>query len=127
MEISNLNKELKAIDEEIEGYRRDIERGKALAELKQDSRFIDVILDGYFEVEAQKLFQILIDPTNASPYSNEEIQLKLEAISHFKGYVGTSSFAGSIQNSAENAPGLITSAELYREEITAGNADNGEV
>jgi len=126
METSNLNKQLKAIDKAIEDFKSDIERGKALTRLMANQDFKDVILDGYFEAEANKLFNILVDPTGASPYSNEEIQLKLAAISHFKSYVGTTDFRGTIEMDAERAPSLLMGEEAYRNEVTADFAASGE-
>ena len=125
---NNLKYTLKAIDETIEKLNSDVRRGKLLAELKQDPRFKEVILDGYFEVEAKELFNILTDPSGASPYSNEEIQLKLAAISHFKSYVGTDEFVGAIEIKAQSAPSRILEEEQYRLEVTAdiASGDNNE-
>ena len=119
---SNLAKTLEAIDETIAGYRDDIQRGKDLEYLMNEPRFKLLILEGYFKKEAERLFQILTDPTGASPDTNEEIQLKLAAISHFKSYVGTADHAGTIKIEAERAPLAIAREEEYRKEVTATHA-----
>ena len=125
MEASNLKVTLESIDASIAKSKAAIERGKKLERLKQNPDFIDVILDGYIEVEAKKLFTILTNPTGASPYTNEEIHLKLEAISHFKGYVGTDGYEGTVEIDAKRAPDEIFREESYRNEVTA-RAANGE-
>ena len=123
---SILQDTLEAIDSAIAIRKADIELGQALIRLKNNSDFKTVILDGYVETEAQELFNILTDPSGASPYSAERIKLKLEAISHFKGYIGTDDFKGTIEVNAEQAPQAIAREEEYRREVTASCAGSGE-
>ena len=125
MDQSNLNETLKAIDAVIAEKQKAIKLGEALTRLKKNQDFIDVILNGYFDVEAKKLFAILTDPTGTSPYSAEKVHLMLEAISHFKGYVGTDTYKGTIMINAEQAPLDIAREEDYRKQVTA-EADNGD-
>jgi hypothetical protein len=75
--------------------------------------FIDVILTGYIDEEAKRLFNILIDPTGASPYSYEKIQMKLSSISDIKGYLH------EVKLEAKRAPHDIMREEIYRKEVTA--------
>jgi len=124
MDISNLKEDLLKADRYIDEQKGKLELGKKLSRLKNNPDFIDVILHGYVEVEAEKLFKILTDPTGASPYSNEEIQLKLEAISHFKGYVGTEDYPGTIMIDAESAPLRIAQEEDERARMTAAAAED---
>jgi len=119
MDTSNLKETLNAIDASIEGYRKAEEQGKKLKRLMKNPDFISVILEGYIDTEAKKLFKILTDPSGASPYSPEAIQLKLEAISHFKSVVGTDDYKGTIEIEAEQAPLDILREETYRKEVTA--------
>lgn len=126
MDSSNLKETLEAIDAAIAKSNAAIKRGERLKRLMKNPDFIDVILEGYIEVEAKKLFKILTDPTGASPLSNEEIHLKLEAISHFKGYVGTNDYEGTIEINAKRAPDEILRETNYRKEVTADYAANGD-
>lgn len=122
---TNLNEELKAIDAAIAERRKAIKLGEALQRLLKNQDFIDVILEGYIENEARKLFAILTDPSGKSPYSAEKIHLMLEAISHFKGYVGTDDYEGTVMMEARRAPQDIAREEDYRKQVTA-EADNGD-
>ena len=124
MEQSNLNITLEAIDSTIAEKRECIRRGEMLKRLSKNQDFRELILDYCLDAEAKKLFEILTDPTGASPYSPEEIHLKLGVVSHFKGLIGTESFKGSIEIEAERAPLDIANEELYRLEVTA--AADGE-
>jgi hypothetical protein len=121
-----LKEELRAIDKTIEKKKKAIRLGEALKELKNDPNFKLVILEGYVEAEAKRLFKILTDPSGVSPYSNEEIQLKLAAISHFKSYIGTDDYVGTIEIEAERAPDEIIMEENYRDEVTANAAQTKE-
>ena len=125
MEQSNLNETLQAIDADIAEKRQAIKRGEALQRLMKNQDFIDVILNGYIEEEARKLFAILTDPTGGSHYSAEKIRLMLEAIRHFKGYVGTDAYKGTVMIEAERAPLNIAGEEDYRKQVTA-EAEDGD-
>jgi len=125
-ESSNLKETLEAIDAAIATSNAAIKRGEKLKRLMKNPDFIDVILEGYIEVEAKKLFKILTDPTGASPLSDEEIHLGLGAISRFKGYVGTDNYEGTVEIDANRAPDEILREETYRKQVTANYAANGD-
>lgn len=122
-DTSTLKTTLEAIDAVIAKQRAAIKRGEDLKALMKDPRFKSVILDGYFETEAKRLFKILTDPTEVSAYTAEEIQSQLSAISTFKGYVGTK---GTIEIEAAMAPSLIMKEEQYRNEVTSEFDRSGE-
>jgi hypothetical protein len=90
----------------------------------ENKQFKSVILDGYIEEESRRLFRILTDPTGAMPFTEEQLQLKLAAISTFKGYVGTEDYKGTILELAENAALMIAREEDYRRQVTAEYAEN---
>lgn len=119
---SELNITLKRIDDYIETQEQAIKRDEKLKRLMQNEDFIDVILEGYFEVEAKKLFKILTDPTGASEYTEDKIRRKLDSISDFKEYVGTDDFKGTIEIEALMAPGRIAKETDERVNVTANAA-----
>ena len=122
MDSSNLQETLEAIDNVIAVEELLIKRGDALNRMKRTDDYKLVFEEGYIETESKKLFDILTDPSGASCYTAEEIHLKLEAISHFRGYVGTEDFQGIVDVEAVNAPGAIQRERDYRKEVTALNA-----
>lgn len=125
MDSSNLQETLEKVDQAIAQWQADIEKGKALARLKKTPDFQLVFMEGYIDTEAKKLFEILTDPTGASCYSPEQIHLRLEAISHFKSYVGTEKHTGTVETDALYAPNLIDKEREYRKQVTA-DAAKGE-
>jgi len=113
MEDSNLKVTLRRIDEYIAEQQEHIKRGKELEQLRTNPAFLSVFVDGYINTEAEKLFNILVDPTGVSPYSDEEIRLKLASISDFKRYIN------NVEISAEQAQNKIAREELERVRVTA--------
>ena len=118
---SNLKETLQRIDTVISEKRSAIETGKKLEALMATQNFIDVILEGFIETEAKKLFDVMVDPTGASPYSNEEIQLMLAGISTFKRYLA------NVKLEAENAPLDIQIEEDYRTQVTSEAAMSEDI
>ena len=121
-EQSNLKETLDSIDAKIIEFDKAIEDGEKLKRLMKNQDFVDIILDGYIDTEARKLFSILVDPSGASPYSDDKIQLMLAGLSHFKGYIGTAKYDGTIAIDAKRAPGDKFREEIYRKEVTAAAA-----
>ena len=126
-EISTLKEELNKIDTVLEEYDTDIKLGEMLTRLKANPDFQAVIMNGYIDSEARKLFNILTDPTGATPYTVAQTNLRLEAISHFKGFVGTEDYPGTIMMNAITADSKIELNRAHRKEVTARFANNGEV
>jgi hypothetical protein len=117
-----LSENLQAIESYIGEQRKLIEKGKALDRLMANPDFQLVVLNGYIEAEATKLFSMLTDP-NGAKVDRDELLLQLECINHFKGYVGTADYAGTVKQEAEMAPGNIHREEIERMEITARAAE----
>ena len=123
MDSSNLQTTLNSIEAFTADRELAIERGKMLERLKLNPDFQSLFLEVYIETEARKLFNILTDPTGASPYTDEQIHLMLAAISYFKGFVGTPDFRGTIEVDAELAVSEIEREQDYRKELTESNGE----
>jgi len=125
-DTSTLRSELQGIDEAIAKLEADIELGEQLKRLKANPDYIAVIAKGYIESEANKLFNILTEPTGVTPYTSEQLQLKLAAISDLKGYVGSDEYVGSVETAAKAAPATIERERLYRQDVTSRYSMNTE-
>jgi hemerythrin superfamily protein len=119
MDSSNLQETLTAIEASISENEQVVKRGDALERMKLTNDYKTVFVDGYIDTESKELFEILTDPSGASPYSTEKIHLMLEAISHFKGFVGTEDFQGTVEQDAKYAVTTIENDRNLRKEITA--------
>ena len=126
MDPSILQDTLKEIEATITENELAVERGEYLKELKNSKAFQSVIIEGYINTESKKLFKILTDPSGASPYSTEKIHLMLEAISHFRSYIGTEDYQGTVEQDAMYGAQEIEAEQGYRKEITAQVAEDEE-
>ena len=127
MDPSILHDTLEEIEASIIKNKLVVERGAALARMKLTKDYRTVFSEGYIDTESEKLFKILTDPSGASPYSTEKIHLMLEAISHFKGFVGTDDYIGTVEQDATYAVQQIEQNREYRKEITAALAAEDKV
>jgi len=111
-ETSNLKEELASIDKRIEDLKNAIQLGKDLEELHEDERFKRVILSGYFEKEAKRLFEVLVNPSTLKRDVMENIVDKTGAIRNLK------QFFGVVLQNAHMAPESLDEEQNYRKEVT---------
>lgn len=116
-ETDNLKETLESIDKVIDDQKVLVRRGETLSRLMEDPDFNDVILKGYVEEVAEKLFKGITNPKDRSSVDTEEAVKTLEAIRGFKAYLG------DVIVNAENAPLVIAREEDYRKQVTATNGD----
>ena len=113
MEETTLENELNAIDTRIETLKENIELGKYLEELHEDKRFQKIILNGYLDKEANRIFGVLVDPSHQLKRDvMENLVDKLSSIRNLKQYFGT------VLINANMAIGQIEEEEEYRKEAT---------
>jgi hypothetical protein len=117
MAETNLKTELADIDSRIATLRKNIELGEALQKLHENEDFKNVILEGYMDDEAERIFKVLVDPShNLKRDIMENLMDKLMAIRSIKQYFGT------ILINAAMAPEEIANEEKYRKEVTEQHA-----
>jgi hypothetical protein len=112
-ETSNFKKKLAEIDERIIKLQEEKELGEALERLHENEDFIKVILHGYFETEAKRIFELLTIPTKLKRDQLENLMDKMTAIRNYKQYFQT------VLINAQMAPDQIQDEENYRKELTA--------
>jgi len=107
-----LKEKLAEVDARIDELNDNIELGKALERLHENEDFQKVILEGYLDKEADRLFGVLVEPSTLKRDVMENIQDKLTAIRNVKQYFGT-----TLQNAAM-APDQIAEEQAFRKEVT---------
>ena len=110
---SNFKDELAEIDKRIDDLKNQIEMHHALERLHENEDFKKVVLDGYFEKESERIFQMLITPSSLKREQIENLMEMMSSIRYFKGY-----FKTLIINAAM-APDELEAEQLYRQEVTA--------
>ena len=119
--MSNLSVTLERIDEAIDTFKESAAEGEMLKRLQSNPDFVHLFINKYIDTEAKKLFNILIDPSGASPYSEDELRRKLDAVGNLRGYIS------DIEIAATAAPLSILREEQYRKEVTAEAAREDQV
>jgi len=113
VEQTNLQVELADIDARIKTLNDNIKAGKDLEEMHEDPRFINVILEGYLEAEAKRIFGVLTDPSHHLKRDvMENLMDKLTSTRNIKQYFGT------VLMNASMAPEELVTEESYRKEVT---------
>lgn len=108
----NFKEKLAEIDDRIEFLQAQIDLNKDLEALHNIPEFQRVILSGYLDDEAERIFGMLTTPSNLKRDQIENLNDKLTSIRNFKGY-----FKQIIIN-ATMAPEQIQGERDFREEVT---------
>ena len=115
---SNLTMKLEEIDQRIEYLKKNIEKKQQLERLHENEDFKSFFLEGYFEEEGKRLFEVLVEPNSLKRDVIENIQDKLSSIRNIK------QFFGVAKTNADMAPSQIEEEEAYRKEVTKYYAEN---
>ena len=110
---TTLQEELADIDARIKTLNDNVKAGKDLEEMHEDPRFVNVILEGYLEAEAKRIFGVLTDPSHHLKRDvMENLMDKLTSTRNIKQYFGT------VLMNAAMAPEELETEEKYRKEVT---------
>lgn len=110
----NKQAELDEIDSRIKEFKDVIERKEDLESLFEDKRFQNVMLYGYFEAEAERIFGVILDPThNLKRDVMENLTDKMMSIRDVK------TFYRVINQSGESASEQLKELEDYRVKINS--------
>ncbi len=115
----NYDIELAKIDDRIIQLKKEIEMGEALNRLHENADFINVIVDGYFTDEEERITGLLFNPTTLKREQIENVMDKATAIRNYKLYFQTTLINASM------APEQIDDEESYRKKLTAQGYDVG--
>ena len=113
----DIKQELIEVDEKIEEYTAQIELAEDIEALHKDERFQRVIMNGYLEAEAERLFYILTTPMNFKRDINENIMDKLGSIRDLKEWFGVK------LKEAVMAPDSLEEQVNYRKQVTAKGSE----
>jgi hypothetical protein len=112
-----IQEELELCDQRIAELEEYIAMAEALERLHENEDFKKVILEGYFEKEAKRLFGLLVDAQPIKRESMENIIEMLNSIRHLKQF-----HRNIILNNAIAKENLEYEKE-YRKKVKAGEVD----
>ena len=81
------NSEIAALEYQLDGYRKQIERGQAVARLMANRDFKKIILEGYFKDEAVRLVHLKQAPDFQTDDKQRNILRDIDSIGTFRNYL----------------------------------------
>ena len=118
-ETLNIDEQIKEIDNDIETQEWFLKRGEALKRLNENEDFQLVMIDGYLEVEAQRVFELLTHPLTTKPEEKSSYLSQLETIKNIGRYLGCENYAGIVAITANNAKKYISDLVATKQELIA--------
>jgi len=110
--------ELKKIDDRIIQLNKEIKLGADIEALHEDEKFINVIIEEYFEQEEERITGLLFNPTTLKREQIENVMDKATGIRNFKLFFKT------LLINASMAPEQIVDEENYRKELVDRGVDD---
>ena len=119
----NIDEQIEVIDKDLEVLDWNIKRGEALDKLMQMEEFHLVIVEGYLEIEAKRVFNLLTHPLTVKPDDKNNYLSQLDTIKNLSRYLGSPEYLGIVKISAANA--VKDREELLRQkqELLAGKGE----
>ena len=119
----NIDEQIEVIDKDLEVLDWNIKRGEALDKLMQMDEFHLVMVEGYLEIEAKRVFNLLTHPLTVKPDDKNNYLSQLDTIKNLSRYLGSPEYLGIVKISAANA--VKDREELLRQkqELLAGKGE----
>ncbi len=119
----NIDEQIEIIDRDLEVLEWNIKRAEALDKLLEMEEFQLVMIEGYLEIEAQRVFNLLTHPLTVKPEDKNSYLSQLETIQNLGRYLGTPEYKGIVKISANNS--IKDRDELIRQkqELLAGKGE----
>ena len=113
----NIDEQIAQIDASIEEQNVRVARGKDLAELIKDPKFQSVMIDGYLNEEANRVFNLLTSPRVSKPEEIQSYMSQLDTIKNIGRYLGDGDYPGTIAILAANPKKEIDSLNAMKQEL----------
>lgn len=122
-EILNIDEQIEQIDKDIELQDWYIKRGEALDRMIGTEDFKLVFVEGYLEIEAQRVFELLTHPLTVKPEDEKKYLSQLETIKNIGRYIGCENYAGTVAIQASNAKKAKDDLIKMKQELIAGKGE----
>lgn len=114
---ASLISEIEEIDKDISEKQKIVNRYKSLERLMLNKDFQDVILNGYLNENANKIFVQLTLPSSLRLISKEECEECLSAIRSLNKYIGGKDYVGDLYYDATKASEDVISLNEYKKQL----------
>lgn len=119
----NIDEQIEIIDKDIEVLKWNIKRAEALDKLLNTEEFQLVIVEGYLDIEANRVFDLLTHPLTVKPDDKESYLSQLDTIKNLGRYLGTPEYKGIVKISAENSKKDIDELIARKQELLSGKGE----
>jgi hypothetical protein len=89
LQMMNASETIETIDVSIAQAQKQVNKMNSIFNLSKNRDFIEVIEKGYFEEEASRLVLLKADPNLQKPEDQASIIRSIDAIGHFRQFLGT--------------------------------------
>lgn len=118
-----IDEQIKLIDANIEVLDWNIRRSAALDKLMKTEEFHLVITEGYLEIEAQRVFELLTHPLTVKPDDKDSYLSQLDTIKNLSRYLGSPTYKGTIKILADNSVKDKENLIQQKQELLAGKGE----
>ncbi len=118
-ETLNIDEQIEQLDMQIAEQEYYIKRGEALDKLLEDENFKLVFTEGYLQLEADRVFNLLVHPLTVKPEDKASYESQLDTIKNVARYLGNDQYKGTVAIQAMNAPGIIDELKSIKQDKIA--------
>lgn len=115
----NINEQIEQLDMQIAEQEYYIKRAEALKKLKEMPEFEMVFMEGYLQLEADRVYNLLVHPLTVKPEDKESYLSQLDTVKNVGRYLGTEQYAGTVAILASNAKGQLDELIQMKQELVA--------
>lgn len=98
-----IDEQVEIIDRNLEVLDWNIRRAEALDKLMGMEEFHLVMIEGYLEIEADRVFKLLTHPLTIKPDDKNSYLSQLDTIKNLSRYLGSPEYKGIVKISAANS------------------------
>lgn len=122
-ETLNIDEQIEMIDKNLDVLDWNIKRAEALDKLMEMEEFHLVIFEGYLQIEADRVFNLLTHPLTVKPENKEDYLSQLDTIKNLSRYLGSSEYKGTIRILADNSKTDRALLIKEKQELLAGKGE----
>jgi hypothetical protein len=123
----NIDEQIEIIDQNLEVLEWNISRAEALDRLlngiPQKDDFHKVMIEGYLEIEAERVFGLLTHPLTVKPEDKANYLSQLDTIKNISRYLGMDSYKGTVSMVATNSKQDRDELTRQKQELLAGKGE----
>lgn len=119
----NIDEQLEQVDMQIAEQEYHIKRAEALARLKENPDFQLVMIEGYLQLEADRVFNLLVHPLTVKPDDRDSYLSQLDTIKNVSRYLGTDQYKGTVNILAINAKKAIDELIAIKQDLIANKGE----